>query len=415
MGKKKLLGANQAPELGEVPPFCYYCDREFEDIKTLVHHQRAKHFCCNESGRTFDSVTSLRIHLLNSYKKSLKEVPNALPGRDNPDVVVHGMDGLPQDVLEERLQKLKAEAPEDLVRLDRGKEEAGREGDAKPAPSSPPAKSSTPATIDASPELPNAQPQQQQQAAASPDPTGTAGRAEPPLLEEDVEALADLPPALKLLVPELHSEALEPASERVPDAIASLHVLAVKALAAFGLLHPDAYEASKVDAALQAAIYTVKNPKSAQGLPAGTTDVPNPAQTGLPGMALPVGFMQAPTMVAAPQPRMGPPQMGCFPAAQFAPLQGAPMAAMPQNLGPGRPPAAVPTAAQGYVPSAQNMACGGCAQPRPLAFGVPVQPMLGTLPPMRGPTTMPIAGMTMQLPGGGLVMEPPEKRAKLDA
>eukprot|EP00913_Durusdinium_trenchii_P034069 g31888.t2 len=62
------------------------------------------------------------------------------------------MDGLPQDVLEERLQKLKAEAPEDLVRLDRGKEEAGREGDAKPAPSSPPAKSSTPATIDASPE-----------------------------------------------------------------------------------------------------------------------------------------------------------------------------------------------------------------------------------------------------------------------
>jgi hypothetical protein len=32
----------------ELKPFCYYCDREFDSAKTLIQHQRTKHFCCGD-------------------------------------------------------------------------------------------------------------------------------------------------------------------------------------------------------------------------------------------------------------------------------------------------------------------------------------------------------------------------------
>lgn len=28
----------------QAKPWCYYCNREFEDEKTLVQHQKARHF-----------------------------------------------------------------------------------------------------------------------------------------------------------------------------------------------------------------------------------------------------------------------------------------------------------------------------------------------------------------------------------
>lgn len=112
MGRKKIGVPNQAQETFELRPFCYYCDKEFDCTKTLITHQRTKHFNCGECGLKFDTVTGLRVHMLNAYKKTMKEVPNAMPGRENPDIVVHGMEGLPKGMLEERNRKAKAERNE---------------------------------------------------------------------------------------------------------------------------------------------------------------------------------------------------------------------------------------------------------------------------------------------------------------
>merc|ERR1719392_150541 len=112
MGRKKVGIVNQAQEAVELKPFCYYCDREFDTVKTLITHQRTKHFNCAECGLKFDTVTGLRVHMLNAYKKTMKEVPGAMPGRENPDIVVHGMEGLPKGILEEKTRKAQLERAE---------------------------------------------------------------------------------------------------------------------------------------------------------------------------------------------------------------------------------------------------------------------------------------------------------------
>eukprot|EP00434_Breviolum_minutum_P025001 symbB.v1.2.022088.t1/scaffold1938.1/size102858/10 len=117
-----------------------------------------------------------------------------------------------------------------------------------------------------SPEPPSGQ--KQVKAAAPPDASGGQTHdfsGEPQMLEEEVDAaLASLPPALKLLAPELQTEDDMHRCEDLPDALASLHTLAVQALASFGLLQPGSYSANKMDAALQAAVAAVKQPKQMQ-------------------------------------------------------------------------------------------------------------------------------------------------------
>lgn len=112
MGRKKIGVVTQASDAFELKPFCYYCDREFDTVKTLITHQRTKHFNCAECGLKFDTVTGLRVHMLNAYKKTMKEVPGSIPGRENPDIVVHGMEGLPKGLVEERTRKAMAERVE---------------------------------------------------------------------------------------------------------------------------------------------------------------------------------------------------------------------------------------------------------------------------------------------------------------
>nr|AET50646.1 hypothetical protein [Eimeria tenella] len=57
MGRKKKRGSR-------VKPFCYYCDRGFDDEKVLVQHQKAKHFKCSICCRKLDTATGLAVHLL---------------------------------------------------------------------------------------------------------------------------------------------------------------------------------------------------------------------------------------------------------------------------------------------------------------------------------------------------------------
>eukprot|EP01066_Platyproteum_vivax_P006715 Platyproteum_vivax@DN2442_c0_g1_i1.p1 len=94
MGRKKA-GRSAA----KLKPFCYYCDREFDDEKVLVQHQKAKHFKCLQCNRKLDTATGLVVHMLQVHKESCSKVPNAMSGREDPELVVHGMEGIPNDVI----------------------------------------------------------------------------------------------------------------------------------------------------------------------------------------------------------------------------------------------------------------------------------------------------------------------------
>lgn len=122
MGRKKDQKAPDKQAF-ELKPFCYYCDKEFDTVKTLVQHQRTKHCNCSECGLKFDTVTGLRVHMLNAYKKTLKEVPGAVPGRENPDIVVSGMEGIPKVCLDARMQKALA-AQAEIQASERAKRDA---------------------------------------------------------------------------------------------------------------------------------------------------------------------------------------------------------------------------------------------------------------------------------------------------
>ena len=53
MGKKR-----RGPTLEELlaRPWCYYCERDFDDIKILMLHQKAKHFKCERCGRRLNTA-----------------------------------------------------------------------------------------------------------------------------------------------------------------------------------------------------------------------------------------------------------------------------------------------------------------------------------------------------------------------
>jgi transcription initiation factor IIE alpha subunit len=63
MGKKKRRV--------ERKPFCYYCDRPFDDEKVLVQHQKAKHFKCQVCGKKMTTASSLSIHCIQVHKENL--------------------------------------------------------------------------------------------------------------------------------------------------------------------------------------------------------------------------------------------------------------------------------------------------------------------------------------------------------
>lgn len=102
MGRKKRRGA-------QLKPFCYYCDREFDDEKVLIQHQKAKHFKCSECNRKLDTATGLVVHMLQVHKETISRVPNANSGRDNPEDIIHGMAGVPPNIINEKQAKLDEE------------------------------------------------------------------------------------------------------------------------------------------------------------------------------------------------------------------------------------------------------------------------------------------------------------------
>lgn len=87
-------------------PWCWYCDREFDDDKVLIQHQKARHFKCSHCHRKLNSGSGLVIHVAQVHKVTMERVPNAIAGHDTPEVEVYGMEGIPAGDLDRHRQGL---------------------------------------------------------------------------------------------------------------------------------------------------------------------------------------------------------------------------------------------------------------------------------------------------------------------
>lgn len=83
--------------------FCYYCDKEFDKLETLIQHQRNTHFNCPRCKKKFATAASLAIHMLSVHRETLAKVPNAKVGRDSIDINIYGMEGVPAAVIQEKM------------------------------------------------------------------------------------------------------------------------------------------------------------------------------------------------------------------------------------------------------------------------------------------------------------------------
>ncbi|CAI6334891.1 unnamed protein product [Periconia digitata] len=82
-------------------PWCYYCERDFDDLKILISHQKAKHFKCERCGRRLNTAGGLSVHMNQVHKENLTHVENAIPGRQNLDIEIFGMEGVPSEIMEQ--------------------------------------------------------------------------------------------------------------------------------------------------------------------------------------------------------------------------------------------------------------------------------------------------------------------------
>ncbi|AEO68187.1 uncharacterized protein THITE_2117609 [Thermothielavioides terrestris NRRL 8126] len=104
MGKKK----RGHPDIEELlaRPWCYYCERDFEDLKLLISHQKAKHFKCERCGKRLNTAGGLSVHMNQVHKETLTSVENALPNRQGLDVEIFGMEGVPEDIVQQHNQRI---------------------------------------------------------------------------------------------------------------------------------------------------------------------------------------------------------------------------------------------------------------------------------------------------------------------
>ncbi|VDO71231.1 unnamed protein product [Schistosoma mattheei] len=137
MGRKKRK---------QLKPWCWYvrfktliipryCNREFDDEKILIQHQKAKHFKCPYCHRKLFTGPGLSIHCnqvshdIRQYskhqvhKEKLDKIPNALPNRTSTIIDIYGMSGIPEvDMIEHERQKFglegEDEPPEKIAKED---------------------------------------------------------------------------------------------------------------------------------------------------------------------------------------------------------------------------------------------------------------------------------------------------------
>uniref|UniRef100_A0A3Q0R9S6 Zinc finger protein 207, b n=1 Tax=Amphilophus citrinellus TaxID=61819 RepID=A0A3Q0R9S6_AMPCI len=96
MGRKKKK---------QMKPWCY-CNRDFDDEKILIQHQKAKHFKCHICHKKLYTGPGLAIHCMQVHKETIDSVPNAIPGRTDIELEIYGMEGIPEKDMQERRRTL---------------------------------------------------------------------------------------------------------------------------------------------------------------------------------------------------------------------------------------------------------------------------------------------------------------------
>lgn len=101
MGKKKRRddgapgNGGSAQSSSKKRIYCYYCDRNFDDEKVLILHQKARHFKCHVCHKKLSTAGGMAVHVLQVHKETISSVPNAKPGRETVDIEIYGMEGVP--------------------------------------------------------------------------------------------------------------------------------------------------------------------------------------------------------------------------------------------------------------------------------------------------------------------------------
>lgn len=103
MGKKK----KEREEEQKAEIFCFYCERNFEDEKVLIQHQKAKHFKCHLCSKKLSTAGGLVVHVMQVHKETIKSIPNSNPGRDSCDYEIYGMEGIPDEFLSDSAKRQK--------------------------------------------------------------------------------------------------------------------------------------------------------------------------------------------------------------------------------------------------------------------------------------------------------------------
>jgi len=88
MGRKKKK---------QMKPFCWYCERTFDDEKVLIQHQKAKHLKCLVCKKKMGTASGLVIHCQQVHKEAITKIPGSIPGRETTEIDIYGMEGVPEE------------------------------------------------------------------------------------------------------------------------------------------------------------------------------------------------------------------------------------------------------------------------------------------------------------------------------
>ncbi|XP_062304382.1 BUB3-interacting and GLEBS motif-containing protein ZNF207b [Osmerus eperlanus] len=127
MGRKKKK---------QMKPWCWYCNRDFDDEKILIQHQKAKHFKCHICHKKLYTGPGLAIHCMQVHKETIDGVPNAIPGRIDIELEIYGMEGIPEKDMQERRRTLEQKSQESQKKKQNNPDDSDEfDDDDEPGPS----------------------------------------------------------------------------------------------------------------------------------------------------------------------------------------------------------------------------------------------------------------------------------------
>ncbi|KAM6942004.1 BUB3-interacting and GLEBS motif-containing protein ZNF207b [Lycodopsis pacificus] len=120
MGRKKKK---------QMKPWCWYCNRDFDDEKILIQHQKAKHFKCHICHKKLYTGPGLAIHCMQVHKETIDSVPNAIPGRVDIELEIYGMEGIPEKDMQERRRTLEQKSQESQKKKSNNQDDSDEDDD----------------------------------------------------------------------------------------------------------------------------------------------------------------------------------------------------------------------------------------------------------------------------------------------